>query len=331
MFGGSGNPKHTYLHIEKCFNDSDITVNVNEANYFLYVAGIMGSIDTTHIHECFNSGDITLPVREGDLEGSWHESLAAGICSYAAIPEIPGIYHKPPESASFIQNCYNSGNITGRAAAGIFMFSASDIHIENCYNVGKIHGNQYDATTGYPTTAETVSSLAAVSQYGTEFIRNCTSNGNAVSGSMWKNSSALGRKVLAAIPEDNLPNGPYNFVAGNVGSFTDVKTNTWYANAVEWAVKKKITTGTSATTFTPDATCTRAQIVTFLWRSQKSPAAKSANPFTDVAAESYCYDAVLWAVENGITSGTSATTFSPNATCTRAQIVTFLYRCLGDK
>ena len=111
--------------------------------------------------------------------------------------------------------------------------------------------------------------------------------------------------------------------------FTDVAEGSYYYDAVLWAVENGITKGTSDTTFSPNATCTRAQIVTFLWRSQKSPAAGTANPFTDVAADAYCADAVRWAVANGVTDGTSATTFSPNSDCTRAQIVTFLYRCLG--
>ena len=78
--------------------------------------------------------------------------------------------------------------------------------------------------------------------------------------------------------------------------------------------------------FSPGMTCTRAQIVTFLWRSVKSPASGTVNPFTDVQSAAYCADAVLWAVENGITRGTADTTFSPDADCTRAQIVTFLWR-----
>lgn len=111
--------------------------------------------------------------------------------------------------------------------------------------------------------------------------------------------------------------------------FTDVTAGSYYETAVLWAVENGITSGTSATTFSPDATCTRAQTVTFLWRAQKSPAAGTGNPFTDVAADTYYTNAVLWAVENGVTSGTGDTTFSPNSDCTRAQIVTFLYRCLG--
>ena len=114
--------------------------------------------------------------------------------------------------------------------------------------------------------------------------------------------------------------------------FNDVKSGDYFYDAVNWAVEKGITTGTSATTFSPNASCTRAQIVTFLWRASGSPEPKTAsNPFTDVAANAYYRKAVLWAVENGITTGTSATTFSPDAPCTRAQGVTFLWRANGSK
>ena len=108
--------------------------------------------------------------------------------------------------------------------------------------------------------------------------------------------------------------------------FTDVKAGSYYYDAVLWAVEQGITKGTSDTMFSPDATCTRAQIVTFLWRSQKSPAAGTANPFADVAADTYYIDAVLWAVKHNITVGTTVSIFSPDEECPRAQIVTFLYR-----
>lgn len=111
--------------------------------------------------------------------------------------------------------------------------------------------------------------------------------------------------------------------------FTDVPAGSYYYNAVLWAVENGITKGTSDVAFSPDKTCTRAQIVTFLWRSQNAPAAGSSNPFTDVAASDYYAGAVLWAVKNDITKGTGATTFSPDADCTRAQIVTFLWRTLA--
>ena len=111
--------------------------------------------------------------------------------------------------------------------------------------------------------------------------------------------------------------------------FTDVAADAYYADAVLWAVENKIVLGVSETKFDPDGICTRAQIVTLLWRAAESPTADSANPFTDVAADAYYADAVLWAVGKEITIGTSGTTFSPNRICTRAEIVTFLYRTLA--
>lgn len=115
------------------------------------------------------------------------------------------------------------------------------------------------------------------------------------------------------------------------GVFVDVPEDSYYEEAVDWAVENGITNGVSSDRFDPDGLCTRAQIVTFLWRAAGSPVPKSTgHNFTDVKAGSYYEQAVLWAVENGITVGTSSTTFSPDATCTRAQAVTFLYRASGS-
>ena len=101
----------------------------------------------------------------------------------------------------------------------------------------------------------------------------------------------------------------------------------YFYDAVLWAVEMGITNGTDEDTFSPNATCTRAQVVTFLWRAAGKPAPKSTDmPFTDVEKGSYYYEAVLWAVEAGITKGTGEDTFSPAADCTRGQMVTFLYR-----
>ena len=140
-------------------------------------------------------------------------------------------------------------------------------------------------------------------------------------------------------------NGKYTFTmpAGKVSvepvftpikaqpEFKDVAKDSYYYDAVQWAVEKGITEGTSADTFSPGASCTRAQMVTFLWRVAGSPAPKSTtNPFKDISSTDYFYNAVLWAVENGITSGTGADTFSPATTVTRGQTVTFLYRAAGS-
>ena len=112
-------------------------------------------------------------------------------------------------------------------------------------------------------------------------------------------------------------------------AFTDVPKGAYYENAVFWAVENGVTSGTGPATFSPDATVTRAQTVTFLGRLAGSPAMSGAVPFRDVPAGEYYTTAVVWAVANGVTSGTSATTFSPDSPCTRAQIVTFLYRDLA--
>ena len=108
--------------------------------------------------------------------------------------------------------------------------------------------------------------------------------------------------------------------------FKDVAKSAYYYDAVLWAVEQGITAGTSKTTFGPTEPCTRAHVVTFLWRAEGTPNAKSSNPFKDVKSGQYYYDAALWAVKSGVTVGTSKTTFSPRDPCTRGQIVTFLYR-----
>ena len=138
----------------------------------------------------------------------------------------------------------------------------------------------------------------------------------------------------------DLGNGKYSFVmptgkvdvqvtfAPATGGFTDVSADAYYREAVLWAVEKGVTNGVSDTLFGPDQACTRAQIVTFLWRAAGSPEPTAAGGFTDVPADAYYAKAVAWAVENGITTGVAEGLFAPDATCTRAQSVTFLFRAL---
>ena len=130
-------------------------------------------------------------------------------------------------------------------------------------------------------------------------------------------------------PQGDLP----FWLPAAIGSnpFSDVAGGAYYNEAVRWAVKYGIASGTDAKHFSPDAACTRGQAVTFLWRAAGCPApALAENPFADVKPTDYCYDAVLWAVQTGVAKGTSASTFSPDAPCTRGQIVTFLYRAAGS-
>ena len=123
--------------------------------------------------------------------------------------------------------------------------------------------------------------------------------------------------------------GAAGVIGGNTGSFNfhDVSRFDYFYDAVKWAAENGIASGTGRYTFSPDAVCTHAQTVTFLWRAAGEPKAENRNnPFTDVKEGSYCYEAVLWAVENGVTNGVTNTTFEPRSNCNRGQAVTFLYR-----
>lgn len=150
--------------------------------------------------------------------------------------------------------------------------------------------------------------------------------------------------VRPIVPDPDTPSGNYegNLITPNPPSegsedpevflmtFTDVSADAYYYDAVCWAVAKGITSGTSADAFSPAAPCTRAQTVALLWRAAGCPQpAYSGSKFTDVSPDAYYHDAVLWAVEQGITAGTSSTTFSPDAVVNRAQVVTFLWRYAG--
>lgn len=118
--------------------------------------------------------------------------------------------------------------------------------------------------------------------------------------------------------------------SGKTNLFADVKEDTYYFKALLWAIENGITNGTSATTFSPDMTCTRGQMAAFLYRSANTPAVNGSASFTDVKDSDYFSNAVVWASKEGITDGTSETTFSPDATCTRGQMAAFLYRYLVD-
>ena len=169
-----------------------------------------------------------------------------------------------------------------------------------------------DSKTGSPLL------LAACEVSGTMAAYELTPVSSTSGGSGSSGSSSGSRPAQPSPAEDE-----------STAAFADVKKDAYYFDAVAWAVKNQITAGTSATEFSPDAPCTRAQIVTFLWRAAGCPEPKTGSSFSDVPAGSYYAKAVAWAVEKGITTGTGNGRFSPDAVCTRAQAVTFLYRALG--
>ena len=158
-----------------------------------------------------------------------------------------------------------------------------------------------------------------------------TAFGNAISGSTMNDvyycgSAAQWGRISIGEHNDSLLKASFHYNYDPNMNFTDVTAGSYCYDAVQWAVANGITKGTDATHFSPNATCTRGQVVTFMYRAEGEPAVGGSNGFVDVAAGSYCYNAVQWAVANGITKGTDATHFSPSATCTRGQVVTFLYR-----
>ena len=162
-----------------------------------------------------------------------------------------------------------------------------------------------------------------------------TAFGNAISGSTMNDvyycgSAAQWGRISIGEHNDSLLKASFHYNYDPNMSFTDVAPGSYCYDAVQWAVANGITNGTDATHFSPNAGCTRGQVVTFLWRAAGEPTVSGNVGFVDVAPGSYCYEAVKWAVANGITKGTDATHFSPNATCTRGQVVTFMYRAAGE-
>ena len=183
------------------------------------------------------------------------------------------------------------------------------------------------STTGGSTTggSTTGGSTTGGSTTGGSTTGGSTTGGSTTGGSTTGGSSTGGSGSTGGVAKDNVTVTP----ATPTVSFTDVPASAYYYDAVKWAAKKGITSGIGSGLFGPDQPCTRAQIVTFLWRAAGSPEPKSMSSFSDVSADSYYAKAVAWAVENGITTGTGDGKFSPDATCTRAQSVTFLFRAIG--
>ena len=216
-----------------------------------------------------------------------------------------------------------------------FELSGTVTYVEPSYHSGSSSDPTYSVTVDKTENGSVTVSPKNASKGETVTITTKPSEGYEL-GSIEvldKNGDSLKLKDLG--------NGKYSFVMpdGKVSveaefvktaatSFADVPANAYFADAVKWAVDKGITNGLSDTMFGPYASCTRAQIVTFLWRAAGSPEPKTASSFTDVPVSAYYAKAVAWAVENGITNGMTETTFAPNETCTRGQSVTFLYRAL---
>ena len=231
-------------------------------------------------------------------------------------------------------NAYNAGDaytVTGNATlTAVWRYtgsSSSGTTSSYPVSVPRFDNGSVSVTPGSASKGTTVTLTVKPDEgYELDKITVTDKDGNRLSLSDQGNG-----KYTFTMPDGKVSvDASFSKIAATI-NFRDVTQSDYYYDAVQWAVEKGITEGTSATTFSPDASCTRAQMVTFLWRAAGSPAPKSTvNPFTDVSASDYYYNAVLWAVENGITTGISADRFAPGATVSRAQTVTFLYRANGS-
>ena len=237
-----------------------------------------------------------------------------------ALTELSSVTDKNAK-ASFTQKSNNGGNHGGSGGSGVSTYPVSVTTPKN----GKVTVSPSNAAKGAAVTV----TVTPDSGYEMDKLTVTDASGKTISTTDKGNGKFTftmpnGKVSVSATFKQTTVTPPST-------GFVDVPASAYYADAVKWAVEKGITTGTSATTFSPEASCTRAQMVTFLWRAAGSPAPKATTTaFTDLDKSAYYYDAVLWAVEQGITTGTSATTFSPNATVTRGQTVTFLYRFAGQ-
>ena len=264
--------------------------------------------------------DYTIYLQSTVYEVEAGHTLALVIYAYE-----PGMARYTQNYQITIDNSTVSADIPVNAERSTSGGSSSGSSSSRTYSV-TVEDSQNGTVTASPKRAEKGDAVTVTAS---------ANSGYAVSGVTVKTAGGDTVKVT-----DN-GNGKYTFTmpAANVTvtaafsktqttvSFADVSSDSYCADAVKWAVENGVTNGTTATTFSPNAACTRGQIVTFLWRAAGSPTPKTTvNPFTDVAADAYYAKAVLWAVENGITNGTTATTFGPDAPCTRAQAVTFLFR-----
>ena len=264
--------------------------------------------------------DYTIYLQSTVYEVEAGHTLALVIYAYE-----PGMARYTQNSQITLDNSTVSADIPVNAARSTSGGSSSGSSSSRTYSV-TVEDSQNGTVTASPKRAEkgdTVSVTASAnSGYAVSGVTVKTAGGDTVK--VTDNGSG---KYTFTMPAANVTVTAAFSKTQTTVSFADVSSDSYCADAVKWAVENGVTNGTTATTFSPNAACTRGQNVTFLWRAAGSPAPKTTvNPFTDVAADAYYAKAVLWAVENGITNGTTATTFSPDAPCTRAQAVTFLFR-----
>ena len=262
---------------------------------------------TTTYTAAFKDEDFSEQTKDVDIAATGHDwSNKDGIC--AVCHTKCDRAHKPGTT------CEVCGKYTRRPSTAN---SGNTVSVPSTPN-GTMTVNPSTASKGETVTITTKPSEG----YELGSIEVLDKNGDALK------LKDLGSGKFSFVMPDGKVSVKAEFVKTAPTSFVDVPANAYFADAVKWAVDKGITNGLPDTMFGPYASCTRAQIVTFLWRAAGSPEPKAMSSFTDVPASAYYAKAVEWAVENGITNGMTETTFAPDATCTRGQSVTFLHRAL---
>lgn len=311
----------------RCYNTSNIYIKLPEEG-FAYGAGIAATVSFAQIRECYNKGNITVEQYfdiEKDGAPSSTNYAAAGIAVKAELADLPGIRGLLPEDTNSFYDCYNTGNLSANGVSGIIHYTGWDVYVYRSYNTGNLTCHSM-AANGANHIINKWAAIYTVANPAKYIVGCATEGGSKVSGDAWQQSSSLGRPVLKWNPTEAVSKAVVKNES-TVGNFIDVKTNDWFAEPVKWAVEKNVTSGTSSSTFSPDNTCTRAQILTFLWRAVGSPKSGNTNPLKDVNSSDYYYDAALWAYEKGIVSGN---TLSPNTPCTRGETVIYLYKSAGS-
>lgn len=297
--GGSVTSSQMESAVKKADKGSTITIKATSSTTVtLPVGGMADAAD--------NDNDVLLDLRYGEVTMSARAiaGMTDGVSSNDKIKV--SVANQTSSKNETISDLLDKG-------AAVF-----DVTVE-------VDGVEIHSFDGTLTITLTVSNLSKISDpHVLHILTNGTKEYYApdrISGNTITVTGIRNLSTFAVIPGSEVPQS---------NPFTDVSTSDYYYDAVLWAADNGVTGGTSATTFSPNVTVTRAQMVTFLWRAHGSPKATGANPFTDVSTSDYYYDAVLWAVANGVTNGTSATTFSPDAPVTRAQAVTFQWRAAGS-
>ena len=312
-----------------------------------------------------DNGNGTYGVKTGayaaKIGDTKYESLEVAVSNVTADETITLLQDVPAESVITVARTISFKVDTNKSdGSGVYAFAADTNIIKgnNTTLTTAVESNVYTYSFVYTAPSSSGSSGYYVStpsktEHGTVTVSpRYADKGDTVTVTVKPDSGyVLGSLTVTDSKGNELTltdkgNGKYTFVmpAGKVevkasfakeietSPFADVATDAYYYEAVKWAVGKGITTGVGNDLFAPEQPCTRAQIVTFLWRAAGSPEPKgTASGMTDVVSGSYYEKAVAWAIENGVTTGTTATTFSPDATCTRAQAVTFLARALSAK